>query len=71
MARKYFFSIRYDNSDILMFRLNMDYIKNVVNPIRQVAPRDSLRGFKEKFGQFAENVLYLQGEIHYERKPVS
>ncbi|KAF7984549.1 hypothetical protein HWV62_13743 [Athelia sp. TMB] len=49
--------------------LNMDYIKNVVNPIRQVAPRDSLRGFKEKFGQFDEDVLYLEGEIHYERKP--
>lgn len=49
----------------------MDYIKNVVNPIRQVAPRDSIRALRENYGSLTTDVVYLQGEIHYERKPVS
>lgn len=53
------------------FSLGMDYIKNVVNPIRQVAPRDSIRGLREDYGSLATDVVYLPGEIHYERKPVS
>ncbi|KAF9228706.1 hypothetical protein BS17DRAFT_772382 [Gyrodon lividus] len=49
--------------------LGMDYVKNVVNPIKQVAPRDSIRGYVEDYYRFTEDVLLLQGEIHYERKP--
>ncbi|KIJ63298.1 hypothetical protein HYDPIDRAFT_29556 [Hydnomerulius pinastri MD-312] len=49
--------------------LGMDYVKNVVNPIRQVAPRDSIRGYAEDYYRFTEDVLLLKGEIHYERKP--
>ncbi|KIJ17149.1 hypothetical protein PAXINDRAFT_167928, partial [Paxillus involutus ATCC 200175] len=49
--------------------LGMDYVKNVVNPIKQVAPRDSIRGFVEDYYRFTEDVLLLKGEIHYERKP--
>lgn len=48
----------------------MDYVKNVVNPIKQVAPRDSIRGFVDDYYHFTEDVLLLKGEIHYERKPV-
>ncbi|KAH7890025.1 hypothetical protein F5I97DRAFT_1800529 [Phlebopus sp. FC_14] len=49
--------------------LGMDYVKNVVNPIRQVAPRDSIRGYVEDYYHFTEDLLLLRGEIHYERKP--
>ena len=49
----------------------MDYIKNVISPIRQVAPRQTLRGFQEDYGSLTADVVYLEGEIHYERKPVS
>jgi hypothetical protein len=52
-------------------RLGMEYIKNVVTPIRQVAPRDTLRGFEEDYGHLSADVVLLAGEIHYERKPVS
>lgn len=50
--------------------LGMDYVKNVVNPIMQVAPRDSIRGFVDDYYHLTEDVLLLSGEIHYERKPV-
>lgn len=55
----------------LAIRLGMDYVKNVVNPTRMVAPRDSIRGFVDDFYNITEDVLLLKGEIHYERKPVS
>ncbi|KAG6331977.1 hypothetical protein ID866_7110 [Astraeus odoratus] len=51
--------------------LGMDYVKNVVNPIKLVAPRDSIRGFVDDFYDISEDVLFLKGEIHYERKPAS
>ncbi|EIW85491.1 hypothetical protein CONPUDRAFT_80065 [Coniophora puteana RWD-64-598 SS2] len=51
--------------------LGMDYVKNVVNPILQAAPRDSIRGLVEDFAHYDEDVLYVKGEIHYERKPAS
>ncbi|KAF8123741.1 hypothetical protein EV363DRAFT_1179181 [Boletus edulis] len=51
--------------------LGMDYVKNVVDPIKQVAPRDSIRGFVDDYYDFTEDVLLLRGEIHYERKPAS
>ncbi|KAH7928205.1 hypothetical protein BV22DRAFT_225426 [Leucogyrophana mollusca] len=49
--------------------LGMDYVKNVVNPIRQAAPRDSIRGYVEDYRHYTADVLLLRGEIHYERKP--
>lgn len=49
----------------------MDYVKNVVNPIRQVAPRRTLRGLREDYGHLTADVVLLTGEVHYERKPVS
>ncbi|KAF8558511.1 hypothetical protein OG21DRAFT_1404996 [Imleria badia] len=51
--------------------LGMDYVKNVVNPIKQVAPRDSIRGFVDDYYHFTEDVLFLRGAVHYERKPAS
>jgi len=44
--------------------LGMDYIKNAFNPIKQVAPRRTLRVLKEA------DVVLLAGEVHYKRKPV-
>ncbi|KAH7903446.1 hypothetical protein BJ138DRAFT_1168131 [Hygrophoropsis aurantiaca] len=49
--------------------IGMDFVKNVVNPIRQVAPRDSIRGYVEDYRRFDADVLLLKGEIHFERKP--
>jgi len=49
----------------------MDYVKNVVNPIRQVAPRRTLRGLREDYGHLNADVVLLTGEVHYERKPGS
>ncbi|KAF7981557.1 hypothetical protein HWV62_33165 [Athelia sp. TMB] len=51
--------------------MNMDYVKNVVWPIRQIAPRHSIHGFVEDFEHIQEDVILLTGEIHYERKPGS
>ncbi|KIK18769.1 hypothetical protein PISMIDRAFT_683952, partial [Pisolithus microcarpus 441] len=51
--------------------LGMDYVKNVVSPIRQVVPRNSIRGFVDDFYRYTTDVLLLRGEIHYERKPAS
>jgi len=48
----------------------MDYVKHVAEPIRQVAPRWSLRGFKEDYGHLTADVVLLSGEIHLSRKPV-
>lgn len=49
----------------------MDYTKTVVEPIRQVVPRYTLRGFKEDYGDVDADVLLIEGEIHLGRKPVS
>ncbi|EGO23366.1 hypothetical protein SERLADRAFT_469217 [Serpula lacrymans var. lacrymans S7.9] len=49
----------------------MEYVKNVVNPIRQVVPRQSIRGVEEDYGDLNEDVVLLRGEIHYQRKPGS
>jgi hypothetical protein len=49
----------------------MELAKHVALPIRQVAPRRTLRGFKEDFGHLTEDVVLLAGEIHLHRKPVS
>jgi hypothetical protein len=67
---KYFF----DNViDILLTypeRLE-EMTKNVVTPIRQVAPRTSLRGLQEDYEHINADVVLLEGKIHERRKPVS
>ena len=49
----------------------MELAKSVVMPIRQVAPRTSLRGLQEDYGHTTADVILLEGEIHSRRKPVS
>lgn len=49
----------------------MEYVKHVANPIMQVAPRRTLRGFIDDYGGINADVIYLPGEIHHDRKPVS
>lgn len=51
-------------------RLGMEYIKSVTFPIKQVAPRETLRGLWEDYGHLTEDVVLLEGEVHYQRKPV-
>jgi hypothetical protein len=52
-------------------RRDMEYAKCVVTPIRQVAPRTSLRGLQEDYEHINADVVLLEGEIHNLRKPVS
>ena len=50
----------------------MERVKSVIHPVlRQVAPRNSLRGLYEDYGHLTADVVLLEGEIHYKRKPVS
>jgi hypothetical protein len=49
----------------------MDYAKIVVNPIRQVAKRSTIRGFKDDYYHLDADVVVLAGETHLFRKPVS
>ncbi|KAI0068212.1 hypothetical protein BV25DRAFT_1818597 [Artomyces pyxidatus] len=49
--------------------LGMDYTKTVVDPIRQVVPRYSLRGFTEDYQFVDADVVLLAGETHLGRKP--
>jgi hypothetical protein len=51
--------------------LGMDYAKTVVNPIRQVAKRSTIRGFKDDYYHLDADVVVLAGETHLYRKPVS
>jgi hypothetical protein len=48
----------------------MDYAKTVVNPIRQVAKRSTIRGFKDDYYHLDADVVVLAGETHLYRKPV-
>ena len=51
--------------------LSMDYAKTVVNPIRQVVKRSTIRGFKDDYYHLDADVVVLAGETHLYRKPVS
>jgi hypothetical protein len=51
--------------------LGMDYAKTVVNPIRQVAKRSTIRGLKDDYYHLDADVVVLAGETHLYRKPVS
>ena len=49
----------------------MEYLKTVIETIKQVAPRKRLRGFTDDFAWIDDTVVLLDGETHYGRKPVS
>jgi hypothetical protein len=49
----------------------MDYAKTVVNPIRQITKRSTIRGFKDDYYDVDADVVVLAGETHLYRKPVS
>ncbi|KDQ16760.1 hypothetical protein BOTBODRAFT_106823 [Botryobasidium botryosum FD-172 SS1] len=49
--------------------LGMDYLKSVVEPIKQVAPVWRLRGMKDDFDSVNDDILVLEGETHLNRKP--
>jgi len=45
--------------------------RTVVSPIRQLAPRSSIRGFKDDYHHVDADVVLLAGETHVWRKVVS
>jgi hypothetical protein len=49
----------------------MEYAKTVVEPINEVAPRSTIRGFKDDYYDIDADVIVLAGETHLYRKPVS
>ena len=49
----------------------MEYAKTIVYPIRQVARRSTIRGFKDDYYDVDADVVVLVGETHHHRKPVS
>ncbi|QRV82583.1 O-FucT domain protein [Ceratobasidium sp. AG-Ba] len=50
-------------------RLNQEFIKSIVWPLTQVAPRANLRGVVNDLAQRTEEVVLVSGELHVERKP--
>lgn len=38
--------------------------------MRAIAPRSTLRSFKDEYGHITDDVLIIEGETHLERKPV-
>ena len=49
----------------------MEFAKTVVYPIRQVARRSTIRGFKDDYYDVDADVVLLVGDTHLYRKPVS
>ncbi|EUC66783.1 O-FucT domain protein [Rhizoctonia solani AG-3 Rhs1AP] len=47
----------------------IEMTKNVVAPLKQVAPRSRLRGMVEDYNNITTDVLILAGETHVNRKP--
>ena len=45
--------------------------KTVIQPIKQVVPRSSIRGFKDDYNRVDTDVVLIEGEVHAGRKPVS
>ena len=45
--------------------------KTVIQPIRQVVPRSSIRGFKDDYYHVDTDVVLIEGEIHAKTRPVS
>ncbi|KAG8910370.1 hypothetical protein FRC02_007240 [Tulasnella sp. 418] len=50
---------------------NLEFAKTITEPIRQVAPIDRVRGFVDDYANITNKILYLQGEVHFPRKPGS
>ena len=44
--------------------------RTIIRPIKQVAPRSSIRGFKDDYYHVDSDVVLLSGETHIWRKPV-
>ncbi len=42
----------------------------IIQPIKQVAPRSSIRGFKDDYNHVDTDVVVVEGETHVWRKPV-
>ncbi|KAH9065732.1 hypothetical protein EDB87DRAFT_1592884, partial [Lactarius vividus] len=49
----------------------MDFAKTVVNHLTEVAPRSSIRGFRDDYYDVNADVVLLAGETHLYRKPGS
>ncbi|KAH9952603.1 hypothetical protein BC827DRAFT_1274389 [Russula dissimulans] len=49
--------------------LGMEFAKSVVQPIKEVVPRSTIRGFKEDYYHVDADVVVLAGETHLGRKP--
>ncbi|KAH9051203.1 hypothetical protein EDB83DRAFT_2543049 [Lactarius deliciosus] len=49
--------------------VGMDFAKIIIGDLRQVAPRTSIRGFKEDYGDVDADVVVLAGETHLGTKP--
>jgi hypothetical protein len=45
--------------------------KTIVQPMKQVVLRSSIRGFKDDYHHVDSDVVLLAGETHLRRKPVS
>jgi hypothetical protein len=45
--------------------------KTVIRAIKQVAPRSSIRGFKDDYYHVDTDVVLIEGEVHQGTKPVS
>ena len=45
--------------------------KTVIRPIKQVAPRSSIRAFKDDYYHVDTDVVLIEGEVHMGTKPVS
>jgi hypothetical protein len=44
--------------------------RTIIQPVKQVAPRSSIRGFKDDYYHADSDVVQLSGETHVWRKPV-
>lgn len=47
-----------------------EFGKTVEHPAREVVPLDMMRGFVDDYAELTEDVVWLQGEVHADRKPV-
>ncbi len=49
----------------------MDFSKIIVGHLKEVAPRSSIRGFKDDYYDVDADVVVLAGQTHLGTKPVS
>ncbi len=45
--------------------------KTIIRPTKQVAPRTSIRGFKDDYYHVDTDVVVVEGQVHEGTKPVS